>query len=116
LQRNKGIIMGYYGKEVEPKGAKSSDRTGEKKVGASMVDKEVMRPGMSGEKIPKGALSSDTSGERKAPIAGGVGMGKMDGMGSRDSSHMGKHDGRLGEMKGGSSEKSCYEHERSEYR
>ena len=116
MQRNKGIIMGYYGKEVEPKGAKSSDRTGEKKVGASMVDKEVMRPGMSGEKIPKGALSSDTSGERKAPIAGGVGMGKMDGMGSRDSSHMGKHDGRLGEMKGGSSEKSCYEHERSEYR
>jgi hypothetical protein len=50
------------------------------------------------------------------PIAGGVGMGKMDGIGSRDGSHMGKHDGRMGEMKGGSSEKSCYEHERSEYR
>ena len=108
--------MGYYNKEVEPKGAKSSDRTGEKKVGASMVDKEVFRSGVSGEKIPKGALSSDTSGERKMPIAGGVGMGKMDGMGSRDASHMGKHDGRLGEMKGGSSEKSCYDHERSEYR
>ena len=108
--------MGYYNKEVEPKGAKSSDRTGEKKIGASMVDKEVFRSGASGEKIPKGALSSDTSGERKMPIAGGVGMGKMDGMGSRDASHMGKHDGRLGEMKGGSSEKSCYDHERSEYR
>ena len=108
--------MGYYNKEVEPKGAKSSDRTGEKKVGASMVDKEVFRSGASGEKIPKGALSSDTSGERKMPIAGCVGMGKMDGIGSRDVSHMGKHDGRMGEMKGGSSEKSCYDHERSEYR
>ena len=108
--------MGYMNMEKMPKGAKSSDSTGEKKVGASMVDKEVMRPGMSGEKIPKGALSSDTSGERKMPIAGGVGMGKMDGIGSRDGSHMGKHDGRMGEMKGGSSEKSCYEHERSEYR
>jgi hypothetical protein len=107
--------MGYYGKEVEPKGAKSSDRTGEKKVGASMVDKEVMRPGMTGEKIPKGALSSDTSGERKMPIAGGVGMGKMDGIGMRDGSHMGKHDGRLGEMKGHMGEKSCYDHERYEH-
>ena len=108
--------MGYYGKEVEPKGAKSSDRTGEKKIGASMVDKEVFRPGVSGEKIPKGALSSDTSGERKMPIAGGVGMGKMDGIGARDGSHMGKHDGRLGEVKGHIGEKNVYEHERNEYR
>ena len=108
--------MGYPNMEKMPKGAKSSDSTGEKKVGASMVDKEVFRSGASGEKIPKGALSSDTSGERKMPIAGGVGMGKMDGIGSRDGSHMGKHDGRMGEMKGGSSEKSCYEHERSEYK
>jgi hypothetical protein len=107
--------MGYYNKEVEPKGAKSSDRTGEKKVGASMVDKEVFRSGASGEKIPKGALSSDTSGERKRPIQGGVGMGMMDGIGSRDKSHMGMHDGRMGEMKGGSSEKNCYEHERYEH-
>jgi len=108
--------MGYPKMEKLPMGAKSSDRTGEKKVGASMVDKEVFRSGMSGEKIPKGALSSDTSGERKMPIAGGVGMGKMDGMGSRESSHMGKHDGRLGEMKGHMGEKNVYEHERSEYR
>ena len=108
--------MGYPHMEKLPKGAKSSDRSGEKKVGASMVDKEVFRPGASGEKIPKGALSSDTSGERRAPIAGGVGMGKMDGMGSRDSSHMGKHDGKLGEMNTGSREHVAYEHERSEYR
>jgi len=107
--------MGYYGKEVEPKGAKSSDRTGEKRVGASMVDKEVFRSGASGEKIPKGALSSDTSGERKAPIAGGVGMGKMDGMGMREGSHMGRHDGRLGEMKGHMGEKTVYEHKRMDH-
>ena len=80
------------------------------------MDKEVFKSGMSGEKVPKGALSSDTTGERKMPIQGGVGMGMMDGMGSRDASHMGKHDGRMGEMKGGTSEKNCYEHERSEYR
>jgi hypothetical protein len=114
-KKPKDYIMGYSNMEKMPKGAKSSDSTGEKKVGASMVDKEVMRAGASGEKIPKGALSNDTTGERKMPIQGGVGMGKMDGMGSR-SAHMGKHDGRMGEMKGGSSEKNCYEHERSEYR
>ena len=107
--------MGYYGKEVEPKGVKSSDRTGEKKIGASMVDKEVFRPGVSGEKIPKGALSSDTSGERKMPIAGGVGMGKMDGIGLREGSHMGKHDGRMGEMKGHMGEKVVYDHKRYEH-
>ena len=107
--------MGYPKMEKEPKGAKSSDRTGEKKIGASMVDKEVMRSGASGEKIPKGALSSDTSGERKMPIAGGVGMGKMDSMGSRESSHMGHHDGRLGEMNTGSREHVAYEHSRMDH-
>ena len=39
--------------EKLPKGAKSSDRTGEKKIGASMVDKEVFRSGASGEKVPR---------------------------------------------------------------
>ena len=107
--------MGYPKMEKLPKGAKSSDSTGEKKIGASMVDKEVFRPGASGEKIPKGALSSDTSGERKRPIAGGVGMGKMDGIGSRDGSHMGKHDGRMGEMNTGSREHVAYEHKRIDH-
>ena len=108
--------MGYSNMEKMPKGVKSSDRTGEKKIGASMVDKEVSRPGATGEKIPKGALSSDMSGERKRPITGGVGMGKMDGMGNRESSHMGHHDGRMGEMKGYVGEKNVYEHERNEYK
>jgi len=105
--------MGYYGKEVAPKGAKSSDRTGEKMITASKVDKEGMGvPSTTGATPPKGALSSDTSGERKAPIRGGVGMGKADGMGMREASHMGMHDGRKGEMKGHMGEKVVYEHKR----
>lgn len=105
--------MGYYGMEKLPKGAKSSDSTGEKRIGASKVDREGPGvPSRTGATPPKGALSSDTTGERKMPIAGGVGMGKMDGIGERDGSHMGKHDGRLGEMKGHMGEKCVYEHTR----
>jgi len=40
-------------------------------------------------------------------------MGKADGIGSRNASHMGKVDGMLGEMKGGSSESVCYDHKRT---
>jgi hypothetical protein len=107
--------MGYPKMEKMPMGVKSSDRTGEKKISVPKEDKEKFVPGVSGEKIPKGALSSDTSGERRRPIEGGVGMGKMDGIGGRESSHMGKYDGRLGEMKGGSSEATCYEHKRMDH-
>ena len=39
-------------------------------------------------------------------------MGKADGLGLREAAHMGHHDGRLGEMKGGSSESTVYEHKR----
>ena len=105
--------MGYYHKETAPKGVKSSDMTGQKRVGASKVDKEYGgEPSTTGAKPPKGATASDISGERKAPVAGGVGMGKADGLGLRDESHMGMHDGRLGEMKGHMGEKTVYEHER----
>ena len=105
--------MGYYGKEKLPKGAKDGDVTGEKKVGVSKVDREYGGvPSTTGAKAPKGATSSDTSGERKAKIEGGVGMGKADGLGLREAAHMGKHDGRLGEMKGSSSEATCYDHKR----
>jgi hypothetical protein len=79
------------------------------------MDAEKFKSGVSGEKVPKGVLSSDTSGERKMPLKGGVGMGKADGLGMRMASHAGMHDGRLGEMKGGSSEKECYSHERYEH-
>lgn len=105
--------MGYYGKEVEPKGARSSDMTGQKHVKVSKVDREGKGvPSTTGATPPKGALSSDTTGEKRRPIEGGVGMGKMDGIGLREGGHMGKHDGRLGEMKGEVSEKSCYDHKR----
>lgn len=105
--------MGYYNKEVEPKGAKSSDSTGEKRVGVSKVDREMGGvPSRTGATPPKGATSSDTSGERKVKLEGGVGMGKMDGMGAREGSHAGKHDGRLGEFKGHMGEKVVYDHKR----
>lgn len=78
-----------------------------------MMDKEKFVPGASGEKVPKGALSSDTSGERKAKIVGGVGMGKMDSMGSRPMSHAGNFEGKLGEMNDGNKgERECYSHKR----
>ena len=103
--------MGYEAKKI-PK-AISSDLTGEKKVGVPKMDREMGGAKSStGVKTPKGATASDMSGERKRPIEGGVGMGKMDGIGLREASHMGMHDGRKGEMKGGTSEETCYEHKR----
>ena len=103
--------MGYQAKKIPS--AISSDMTGEKVIKASKVDREGPGvPSTTGATPPKGALSSDTSGERKAPIRGGVGMGKMDGLGMRDGGHMGKHDGRLGEMKGHHGEKVIYDHKR----
>ena len=108
--------MGYYHKEVAPMGVKSSDKTGEKKVHVSKVDREYGGvKSTTGATPPKGATSSDTSGERKRPIEGGVGMGKADGLGLREASHMGHHDGRLGEMKGHHGEKSVYDHKRYEH-
>jgi len=105
--------MGYPKMEKLPMGAKSLDRTGQKKVSVPKEDREMFVPGASGEKIPKGALSSDTSGERRRPIEGGVGMGKMDGIGEREASHMGHHDGRMGEMNTGTKEANVYEHKRT---
>ena len=103
--------MGYEAKKI-PK-AISSDLTGEKKVGVPKMDREMGGAKSStGAKTPKGATASDTSGERKRPIEGGVGMGRADGLGLREASHMGMHDGRLGEAKGHMGEKVVYEHKR----
>ena len=98
--------------EKEPKSAKSSDRTGEKKASESGPNSLKGTKGMSGEKMPKGVNSSDMSGERKAKLVGGVGMGKADSIGARDMSHMGKVDGKTGEFNTGTSESMCYSHER----
>ena len=107
--------MGYPKMEKMPKGVKSSDSSGEKRVKVPKEDTETFKTGVSGERVPKGALSSDTSGERRRPIEGGVGMGKMDGIGMRESSQMGKYDGRLGEMNTGSREHVAYEHKRADH-
>jgi len=72
--------------------------------------------GEAGEKEPKGASAADTKAERKVSMAGGVGLGKADKTGvalhgvGRDG--FGKHDGNLGEFKGGSKESTVYEHKR----
>ena len=107
--------MGYYGKEMMPKGAKASDGTGEKKGSEGGVNSTKFMSGASGEKMPKGVTASDSSGERKAKLVGGVAQGMADGIGSRESSHMGKTDGLCGEVKGGSREHEVYSHSRSEY-
>ena len=98
--------------EKMPKGVVSSDKTGMKKGLESGPNSTKGTKGASGESIPKGATSSDTSGERKAKLVGGVAMGMADGIGLRNSSHMGKNDGLLGEMKGGTTEKVVYDHKR----
>ena len=112
----KGKLKMNYGKpasgEKMPKGVVSSDKTGMKKGSESGPNSLKGTKGASGEMIPKGATSSDTSGERKAKLVGGVAMGKADGIGLRDSSHMGKTDGQLGDMKGHMGEKVVYEHKR----
>ena len=106
--------MGYEAKNIPNAG--KTDMSGMKKVGVSKVDREYGgAKSMTGATPPKGATASDTSGERKRPIEGGVGMGKADGLGLREAKHMGMHDGRMGEMKGGSREAECYSHERIEH-
>lgn len=106
--------MGYESKSIPNAGR--ADMSGMKKVGVSKVDREYGGAKSStGATAPKGATASDTSGERKRPIEGGVGMGKADGLGLREAKHMGMHDGRMGEMKGGSKEHECYSHERMEH-
>ena len=70
-------------------------------------------PLSTGDKLPKGADASDTSGERKVKLVGGVGMGKMDSMGSRPISHAGNFEGKLGELNDGNmGERECYSHVR----
>lgn len=66
-----------------------------------------------GGKLPKGADMSDASGERKVALKGGVGMGKMDALGSRPMSHAGNFEGKLGELNDGNmGEREVYTHKR----
>ena len=64
------------------------------------------------EREPKGAAASDHSGERSARIVSGVGLGTSDRMPGRDKSHVGKHEGNVGEFNGGRKAGDCYSHDR----
>ena len=107
-------IRGESGEKL-PKGVMSSDKTGMKKGSESGPNSLKGVPSTTGAKAPAGATASDMSGERKAKLVGGVAMGKADSIGARDASHMGKNDGMLGEMKGGSREHIVYEHSRMDH-
>ena len=77
------------------------------------MDSEKGSKGVSGEKLPKGVNASDASGERKVSLKNGVGMGKMDGLGSRPLSHAGNFEGQMGELNDGNKgERECYDHKR----
>jgi hypothetical protein len=97
--------------EREPKGATSSDTSGERHVKVPKEDRESGHKGVSGEREPKGAKASDAGGERHSGIVGGVGIGKADMYGGRGG-EMGKHDGRTGEFNTGKKEGSVYSHQR----
>ena len=92
--------------EKEPKGAKSSDSTGTKKVGVSKPDSEKGTSGVSGERESKGVKAADAGGERQKSIVGGVGMGKADDCGRSAGSY------DRGEMNTGRAEKTIYNHKR----
>lgn len=98
--------------EKMPKGAIASDASGEKRVKVPKADSEKGTTGQTGEKIPMAVKGKDSTGEKRVNIVGGVGMGKADSIGLRESGHMGKHDGHQGEVKGGSSESVVYDHKR----
>ena len=69
-----------------------------------------------GEREPKRAMSSDGSGEKRERIVAGVGMGMKDKMPERDGSHIGKHEGNVGEFNEGRKESVCYHHSRKAYK
>ncbi len=99
--------------ERSPKGVTASDRTGQKSSGGA----EKSYPSQTGAKAPGGVKASDGGGERRASMTGGVGMGQADSMTGRDASHMGKNDGRTGELKEGRhSEGHFYKHGKDDYK
>jgi hypothetical protein len=98
--------------EREPKGATSSDTSGERKVSVPMADRVHGAKGITGEKIPESSSAADKTGERRESITGGVGMGQHDRLAGREASHAGKHDGRTGEFNSGRMEGSVYDHKR----
>ena len=95
--------------EREPKGATSSDRSGQRKGSNAGPNSTKGTKGETGEREPKGAIASDKSGERSGKIVNGVGMGQFDG-------HCRSGGGKeTGEMNSGRSESTVYNHTRKSY-
>ena len=116
-----GTDKGSRGESGEkiPAKARSSDSSGQRKVGVPTFDKESGSKNQrseTGAKSPMASKASDSSGEKREKITGGVAMGGADNLKGREPSHMGKHDGRTGEMNDGKTEGSCYAHKKEEYR
>jgi hypothetical protein len=119
--QQKGTEYGRKGESGEryPKGSSSEDTRGEKRVKTPMMDKEKFtsksnvgsEKGESGESIPD-TTQRDRESSKHESLVGGVGMGVKDGIGERSSSHMGKHDGRTGELNTGRHEGNVYDHKR----
>ena len=119
--QQKGTEYGRKGESGEryPKGSSSEDKRGEKRVKTPMMDKEKTsvsarkgsESGETGERIPD-AGKRDRADEKHESMTGGVGMGIKDGIGERSSGHMGKHDGRTGELNTGRHEGNVYDHKR----
>lgn len=74
------------------------------------------KKGETGEKEPGGVKSSDAGGERKERLVGGVALGKKDAMTGRDASHVGKHEGLVGEANEGRTNGTFYTHKKPDYR
>lgn len=111
-----GTTKGLKGEsgEREPKGATSSDSSGEKKVGVPKADNTKGTRGQTGERIPK-STASDRTGEKSMRIAGGVGQGQHDALTGRDGGHAGKQDGKVGEFNTGRTESTSYRHKKDGY-
>lgn len=104
-------VRGETGEKM-PKGASSVDTKQERKSGA----KERATPGVSGERWPPNVAKRDESGEKHGSMVGGVAQGHADGIPGRDGSHLGKVDGRTGELKGGRHDEGYfYKHGKDDY-
>ena len=108
--------MRQPGTDMATKMSTGGRKSEEKKVGVPVADKDRgNKQGETGEREPKGATSRDMTGERHAKIVAGVAMGKADSLGARDGSHMGRHEGDVGEFNEGTKTGVCYDHVRSSH-
>ena len=71
------------------------------------------RKGETGEREPAGVAKRDLTGQRKRSVIAGVGQGMHDRITGRESGHLGKQEGLVGEFNDGhQGERTVYEHQR----